>query len=378
MSAIIKNIILFLLVAAATTSCSDNDSNPAAPAPRAVLVYMIANNSLGAAQYDISDLNEMATAARQGDLADSRLFVYHHGHDSSPVLKEITADGERVVKSYNTDISSVSSARMNQVINDFTNAADADKTGLILWSHGSGWIENGIVETPPGLAVKPLSFGDDSGRYMNVTTLRSVLEGKGFDYIYFDCCYMAGVEVVYELRDCAGYIVASATELPANGMPYNETLKYLMKRDADLTGAARTTFSHYNAMSGSGRTCTISVIDTEALDRLADATRAIYEYNNTPTTDFFPQHFMTSSCYLFDFGQYADDLAEASPQLKEEFDDALGKAVIYKASTPMLWNKLQLTHHSGLSTYLPDYSVSNRFNYGNLQWAADVASALQR
>lgn len=87
---------------------------------------------------------------------------------------------------------------------------------------------------------------------------------------------------------------------------------------------------------------------------------------------------MTSSCYIFDFGQYVDDLAAPFPALKADFDNALDAAVVYKASTPRLWNTLQLTHHSGLSTYLPGYSTTARYNYDNLQWAADVASALER
>lgn len=394
-------ILTILIVALSFTGCSDHDDGPESKqAPRAVLVYMVANNSLGAAQYDSSDLSEMEIAARQGDFGESRLFVYHHARNQQPVLKEITATGERMVTYYNTSQSSVSAQRMNNVINDFINDADAECHGIILWSHGSGWIENGIVENSftstqfistnsyeTGIkpnasnkdsAIKPLSFGDDGGRYMNVTTLANVLEGRGFDYIYFDCCYMAGVEVVYELRHCAGRIAASATELPANGMPYDETLKYLLKKEADLVSAARTTFDFYNSKSGQSRTCTISVTDTSALDDLADATRAVYAANNINSDSFTPQPFMTSSCYIFDFGQYVDDLATSLPELKTNFDNALARAVIYKASTPKLWDRLNLTYHSGLSTNIPGFGNTANYNYDNLQWAREVASALQR
>lgn len=383
-----KNIILKILPIIAAivvfTGCSSSGDEPEQPSPRAVLVYMVANNSLGSAHYDTADLNEMIIAARHGDFGDSRLFVYHHARNADPVLKEINNDGsERVLITYDTSASSVSSDRMSCVINDFRRASPASHYGLILWSHGSGWIENGI-ETPEKTyfpasgTVSPLSFGDDGGRYMNVTTLARTLRGKGFDYIYFDCCYMAGVEVAYELRDCTRRIVASATELPARGMPYDETLRHLLKADADLVAAARTTFDSYNTLSGQSRTCTISVIDTGVLDELAEATRAIYTANNITSDGFNPQPFMTSSCYIFDFGQYADDLASSYPELKAAFDSALDKTVLYRAATPAVWGVLPLAHHSGLSTYLPDFSDTNRFSYDNLQWAADVASALDR
>lgn len=382
-----KNLIfkiLFLTIPVLIfTGCSGHGDDPEPECPRAVLVYMVANNSLGTAHYDSADLNEMAIAARQGDFGDSRLFVYHHARNSAPVLKEITTSGERTLITYDTSASSVSSARMSRVIDDFARIAPASRRGIILWSHGSGWIENGIeqpraTEASVKAGTAPLSFGDDGGRYMNVTTLATTLRGKGFDYIYFDCCYMAGVEVVYELRDCADRIVASSTELPASGMPYDETLRHLLKADADLVGAARTTFDFYNSLSGQDRTCSISVIDTAGLDELAEATKTIYETNNVTTEGFAPQQFMTYKCYLFDFGQYAHDLASQYPGLKARFDNALDKVIAYKASTPRIWNVLPLTCHSGLSTRIPGYSEDDRYNYDNLQWAADVASALRR
>lgn len=382
-----KNLILKILFLTIPvmifTGCSGDDDSPAPECPRAVLVYMVANNSLGAAHYDTDDLNEMAIAAKQGDFGASRLFVYHHARNSAPVLKEITAYGERIVATYDKSASSVSSARMSRVIDDFRRYAPASRYGIILWSHGSGWIENGMEQPVRSNArsegeASPLSFGDDGGRYMNVTTLAATLRSKGFDYIYFDCCYMAGVEVAYELRDCADRIVGSSTELPASGMPYDETLRYLLKADADLAGAARTTFDFYNAMSGQNRTCTISVIDTSGLDALADATRAVYEANNVTSAGFAPQQFMTYKCYLFDFGQYVGDLASQHPELKAAFDNALGNVIVYKAATPRIWNVLPLTHHSGLSTGIPEFSETDGYNYGNLQWATDVASALRR
>lgn len=367
------------------SSCSNDDPAPTPESPRAVLVYMVANNSLGNAQFDFDDLAEMAKAARQGDFGDARLIVYHHAYNANPVLKEITSNGEIILRSYDILESSVSSARMNRVINDFFNEAPATRHGIILWSHGTGWIENGIVESTQNAtsstsddSISTLSFGDDGGKYMNVTALARTLSDKNFDYIYFDCCYMAGVEVAYELRNCAETIVGSVTELPAAGMPYDKTLKYLLLPEADLISAANTTFSTYNAMTGMSRTCTMSVIKTKYLEELADATRNIYAANNITAEDFRPQYFMTSACYLFDFGQYVNNLAAQMPDLADNFNKALDNVIIYKASTPKLWDRLTITHHSGLSTYLPEFAKTNRYNYDNLQWAKDVASALQR
>lgn len=376
-----RNMLFILFIAPLLVLCGcsgngDDPDLPAADAPRAVLVYMVANNSLGSANYDSADINEMLIAAKNGDFGQSRLFVYHHARNAAPVLKEITAEGQRTLLTYDANSSSVSVARMKQVINDFCRLVPAQRRGLILWSHGSGWIENGIQES--GNAISTLSFGDDGGRYMNVTSLRNALSDKLFDFIYFDCCYMAGVEVAYELRYCTDAIVGSVTELPSPGMPYDESLRYLLLPEADLVGAASATFDFYNAKSGEARTCTISVINTAALDDLADATRAIYMANNINSPGFSPQRFMTSACYLYDFGQYVDDLAADLPQLKASFDKALADVVLFKASTPRLWDLLAINHHSGLSTFIPNENQAEKYHYSNLQWASDVAAALYK
>lgn len=362
-----------LIMAAATSCGSDPEPEPVNDTARSVLVYIVANNSLGSSGRDIADIEEMTRAAMAGDLGGSRLILYHAPRSAAPELKEVTAEGVKTLKQYDLSASSVSSQRMNEVIKDFKQAAPANTYGLVLWSHASGWLENGIeTET-----ASPTSFGDDGqGRYMNVTTLANVLDGKGFEYVYFDCCYMASVEVAYQLKDCTDFIVGSATELPANGMPYDKTLRYLMAEDADLQKACEETFESYNSLAGENRTCTISLIDTSSLDRLASATKAIYERHTSLPEGYSPQPFMLSNCYLYDFGQYAETLAD-SPDLLNEYQQAMSQTVLYKRSTPMLWNRITIEYHSGLSTYIMEAADDSSYrNYNRLSWWNDVASSL--
>ena len=131
-------------------------------APRSVLVYMSANNSLGYLTnendkvYDAADLEEMQRAAIAGDLGNSRLIVYHHARKSAAELKEITVEGGiKTLKVYDTAESSSSVSRMEQVIDDFKHFAPAEKYGLVFWSHGSGWLQNGIER------IVRRSFGED-------------------------------------------------------------------------------------------------------------------------------------------------------------------------------------------------------------------------
>ncbi len=397
----LHSLLIFLTMVAValltTTSCDRHDD----PEPvddtigRAVLVYMAANNTLSG--YDNADIKEMLTAAGEGALGDNRLIIYHHSLNKEPMLKEVTADGLVELKTYDKDESAVSSSRMRRVIEDFRREAHAKRYGLILWSHGSGWEQNGMTpEEEAAFASSPLrAFGVDRFRgknySMNITTLADVLSAYNFDFVYFDCCHMAGVEVAYQLRNVTSRIVGSVTELPSEGMPYQFTLPYLMKDEADTEGAANATFSYFDSYVGVSRTCTMSVIETSCLDRLAEAVAEVYAMHPTLPDGYQPQKFIRYNCYYFDLGQYLEALGEnGDDRVKAAVDralQALDAAVVYKASTPYIWQggsdawgrsiEVELKNHSGLSTYILDTPESAAiFNYDTLDWYGHVASQL--
>lgn len=396
MKSAISSIILFLsclLAALGFSGCHSDEPptpGPEALASRTVLVYMVANNNLGTSGFDASDLAEMLEGVEAGALGpNGRLLVFHEPSDASvPALKEITPEGVVELISYPAETCGVEEATMRTVLADMKAQAPARSYGLVLWSHATGWIEDGIAddEARAGSSLAtPLSFGASGRKKMNITSLARTLRGQGLDFLYFDCCYMMGVESLYELREAAPVMAGSPTELPSAGMPYDKTLPFFFSEgEADLEGAARTTFDHYNAQTGSARTCTMSVVHTAALPRLAAATRAIYATASAgmPGGGFIPQRYSAVSverCNYFDFAQYVRRLAAgADPGLLDEFESALSEAVAYEAATPYLWSAVALTDHSGLSTYiLPSYSSASDRGYGTLAWWKDVASALQ-
>ncbi len=372
--------VLMLVCALLLPSCKDDEPAATENVHRTILVYMVACNSLGSSGYDILDLDEMQAAVNAGDLAGGRLLVFLAPNDGSSTLYEITPQGKNVLKTYDTGdgLTPVHATRMSQVIDDAKKYAPADSYGLVLWSHGLGWLQNGISDDYEP-AISPQSWGEDRGRTMNITSLRNALTGKGMDFIYFDCCYMASVEVAYELRHVTPYIVASAIELPSEGMPYDRNIAPLFKSGhADLVSAARNTFDFYNSRTAEERTCAISVIATAGLDRLALAARDIYRASSGQTpTAYQPQRFMTESrCWFFDLADYYDALSQNSDDgatLKAAFDNALEDCVLYAASTPKLWDHLDISHHCGLSTYiLPDPDDPTIRNYNSLAWYSDV------
>lgn len=382
-------ILTACVISVVLVSCGNDEpqpKRPPVPTGRTVLVYMLAsNNGLGYSDpydYDMQDIREMCRAAKNGDITDGRLIVFHSASNGRQVLKEITSSGSvDTLKIYNDALIPQSAERMSEVLDDMYALAPAGDYGLILWGHGTGWLEDGISDEVSSASVRPYAYGSENGdrRKMNITSLASQLEGRGFSFVYFDCCYMASVEVVYQMRDVAPRIVAYPTEVLAFGMPYDQNVRHFFAREPELEEAARNTFAFYDAMSNPRyRMCTVSVINTAGLDRLAAAVRAIYENNTTGVpAGYTPQPYTTSRPYYYcDLGGYISAL-DADDEKRREFEAALGDVVALELATDRIWNTLAIREHSGLSTFIMNSDDDmNSKNYCRLSWFDDVASAL--
>lgn len=364
---------------------SNNEPEPVhQTCKRTILIYMVANNSLGVGNYDTNDINEMVQASMDYGFNNGRLIVYHAPYNQNPTLLEIKDGKIEILKQYDQTQLSVSATRMQEVISDTKMHAPADDYGLILWSHANGWLQNGITPNPTKTIQnethieRPLAFGEDQGKYMNITTLNDVVIDKNFSFIYFDCCYMGTIEVAYQLRHATPYIIASAPEIPANDMPYDYNLPLLFADIPMLKDACINTFDYYNIQKGINRSCAISLINTQHIEELAQATVAIYKLQPPLPIGFNPQKYtLDANCYYFDFGQYVEALSTNYPELLTDWTNAINKVIIYKASTPYMWNKLKIEHHSGLSTFIiDDITKATTKGYDQLQWWTDVANKL--
>lgn len=376
-----KRIFTFTLVALTLlmVSCKKDEPEVKKPTLRTVLVYMAANNSLGSDDCDRDDLAEMEAAVRDGALGETgRLLIFYAPTDGSQTLYEMTApNGElTILKTYDTDEYVVSASRMSEVMYDARKLAPAEDYGLIMWSHALGWTQDGIPESR--------TWGDDRHKSMNITTLANVLAGRGFSWIYFDCCYMGSVEVLYQLRGVTHRIVASASEIPLDGMPYDKNLALFFSPTVDLEQAAQNTFDYYNALSGKSRTCTVSVYDLKGMDELARKTAPIYfaakkvkpnDFVNLPLT-------LDPVALFYDFGVYVEGMVKANEEDEnylEAWKEAYGKVVTFYRATPMLWNRISLEKFTGMSTFIMRTENDATYrNYNTLDWYKDVAEYLYR
>ena len=395
----IHKIIYTLLMLSAVffvQSCRHDEDEPIVPKPveqemtgRTVLVYILSAGS-GLDSYRVGDMKEMRDAAINGDITDGRLIIFHSSNDGNQVLQEMRSDGTLdTLKVYDPIIRPQTSQRMSEVIVDMKKEAPAKDYGLILWGHGSGWLEDGVND--PANVAQTYSYGGEyNGKYwMNMTSLARILDGVDFSFIYFDCCYMASVEAMYQLRNVTPYIVASSAEVMGWGMPYDRNIKHFFATEPELVEAARNTYDYYQDLGDNHPEltageikrygyCTLTVINTAGLDKVAAATRSIYEGNTTGLPqNYTPQSFTQSrNLYYCDLGSYVKALS-ASDDQKIAFDDAMSEAIIAKFSTERIYGTIDVREHSGLTTFIMEKDEDSTVkNYHMLDWYYDVASSL--
>ncbi len=71
---------------------------------------------------------------------------------------------------------------------------------------------------------------------MEISDFAAALGDCHFDFIVFEACFMAGVEVAWELREKTDYVVASAAEILSPGFTdiYGELRDCLFLPQPDL------------------------------------------------------------------------------------------------------------------------------------------------
>lgn len=389
----IMNRFLTLLFATALLcimpSCHKKDEPSQPKAKRTVLIYAVASNNL--ASYLIDDKNEMIQAASDvaGLGSGVRVLLYSISSQSATeaTLSELSKTPAGCwdfleLKSYDRDTFSTDPERMSQVFSDIREISPAENYGLIFWSHGTGWIPNFSSHEVPESSSVQKSYGMDKYQgvtdYCDLDELAQAIPDRMFDYIWFDLCYMMGVEVVYQLRDKCDYIAGYPTEDWSSGMNYETTLPMLAAPNPDLAGAGKAFFDYYNVRD---MAVTVTVMKTAGLDRLAETAAAIYAAGKCPVSTNGLQNYSRLKSGLYDFGQFTRKCVEGSSSGSESlikaFDDALAEITVYAACASKDFNGISGAfdpdQYSGLSCHLPGSGSSKEESYyRSLEWAKAV------
>lgn len=365
--AITRILILFTILT--LVSCNDKKSDePQVANNRTVLVYILGNNSLSGNAN--ADLSEMEYAARNNTFKGT-LMCFFDDIQPGATLYKFDKNGKSIVKQYPSGYKTATPASIQDAINTMKSLHPAPSYGLVLWSHGSGWMPSQSVYTKSPLRMLnyPLvksgtskAFGQDGSDWLELSDIKSSLNDHDFDFIIFDACYMGQVEVIYQLKDKANYIIGSPTEILADGFPYDKVAPLFFEQKPAIKEIATAYFEHYNAKSGVEKSATITAIDTRYMNLLGEYVKGVYsskgtELSTLPLSEM--QRFDRYSRHtMFDLGQIIRNIA---PDKYGEFNNIMNQAIVYKNFTPVMFQsfmefKITEENYSGLSSYIPSVS----------------------
>lgn len=353
-----------------------------------VLVYLGGDNSLSEEVYAKTEAL-CKGYGRHVDEFHRHLLIYSDPADRLPCLLEAYIDqvGKPALKQVRgyAEENSADSRVFSSVINDMRILYPAASYGLVVFSHASGWLpENTLNNLKQASPLK--SVLDDQGREMALSDFAEALPDKLFDYIIFEACFMSGIEVAYQLRNKAEYILASSAEIVSPGFTpvYPEAVACLFEKEGAARQFARKAFDWFDSQSGYMRSSTLSVIRTSALEELAAFVRnncgpgAGANLRGDIAADITGiQHFdrYTSYHLFFDLEDYYGRLLPTD-ESRKELARMVNACVYWKASTEDfmvgVWG-FDIISHSGLTVYIPQgqFPYLNA-EYKKLEWAKAI------
>ena len=220
--------LIFGVLVISFASCGSDDTPEPEPTPpvttseRTVLVYMAADNNLN--NFSVIDLNEMLTGSKSlSDKQNLVIFVDQKDSKKTPFYMR-AKDGKFVDSTSVSDTPSSDPAVLEEALRYVRDKYPAKSYGLVLWGHATGWLfKNDTI-----VYAKTRAYGLDDGAYpstwMNIPSMvraiRNGMNGEKLTFIHGDCCNFGTVEVAYELRNVADYIIGSPDEIPDYGNDY--------------------------------------------------------------------------------------------------------------------------------------------------------------
>lgn len=427
----IKNIykIIVLTAAALTIAgcswlCPDTPCKVDVENRKVLLLYSAGNNSLRA--YLLDDIKDLKQGWLPGnDCNDDILLVYTHTPKrsgnyeipSTPYLIRLYRDTEGMavadtLVTYEAGTISASAAQLNNVLGYVKDNFTSGSYGMIFSSHATGYLPAGFYKDPDsyvfskakGSMMKapakhgipiPVPYiepdfdpslpmvksigedrsgsGDSQVAYeMDLPDFAEAIPMK-LDYLLFDACLMGGIETAYELKGKVGKIGFSQAEVLAEGLDYKTlTSRLLQNEKPDPLSVCDDYFAQYDSESGVYRSATISLIDCDKLDPVAEVCRELFSKYREGIAMADPrkvQRFYRSDHHWFyDLESILKEAGISQSDL-DRLHSAFDQCVEYKGHTPEFMEEFDIHTFSGFSMYLPSYGHPelDKF-YKTLKW----------
>lgn len=398
-----KTIIVLTSIEKSQIPTYTTPPTPSTP-KRTVLVYIAADNNL--TNIALSNIYSMNSCIRN-DENNNNLLVFVDRKDNKPALLHLHNGIADTVKVY-PELDSADPATLSSVIEYVKDNYESESYGLVMWSHGTGWLPTSqlhsvapnmkYVQSRDGngqydsnlesiLSANTKAFGwedrtRETPKYacMDLDELVEAIPDNMFDFILFDAAYMGCVEVVYALRHKTKQIISSCYEIVSYGFPYHIVTRDFL--NGDLVKTCREFYNYYNSLTGWERMGGISLVNTEGLDSLASCFKKIMDVmsdsiskidrSNIQCFDRFSNH------VFYDLEDFVDKLGTRN-DLLTEFRLQLEQCVPYKASTPYIFQgdpeEIKVNNYCGLSVYVPQAQYDSfglNDDYRKTEWSINT------
>ncbi len=402
--AILWGIVTICSFSACTKDHEEDQPDSTYAASRTILFYMVAENSM---QYQVNgDVREILVGMKSYNLSNNDRIVVYLDDTALPRIYVIDKNTEATslselnpVYTYEEDVNSSSPSQLATMLNNMKINYPAESYGLILWSHATGWIPSSFSGDRSSESQRR-AFGLDNGQnspskslngnQMEVADIANAIESFGkLDFIFFDACFMQSMEVAYELRNSAKYVIGSPAEIPGPGANYATMVNAMFKADNYAEEMVSDYYRNYSSVNNSYG-IVISSVNTSALPSfatymktlIANNKEALLNANYETTLNYFKY-----GTWRTEFPDYYDMQGIIKTVLDEEaYVQWLSEAekVFYckhytswYSSFNRMLNPIDETQCCGVSMFLPldKYnSRSSSFNTSYLQtdWAKAV------
>jgi hypothetical protein len=278
------------------SSCGGGGGGTQPPATRAkwtVLVYMNAANDLEPfATPNVNDMEvtgstaevnvvlewQQARCAQCGspDWVGTRRYRITKDNDTSTVHSQVVQDLGSSVDTGNWQ-------ELQSFLQWGQSHYPADHYAVVLWDHGSGWLNFRGARIPKPATPRSVSFNYATGTEIRTWELPNALSvSPKMDMVVFDASLLQQMEVDYEIRNSTSFIVGSEESPPGRGYIYNTYLNDLVANPAmtpqqfgsQIVHRTIDQYAQFDTDPVDLADLTQSEIDTSKLQNLADKLNA--------------------------------------------------------------------------------------------------------
>ena len=219
---VLVTVAMIAVMASSAVAVNNPPSSDDAPHKWTIAMYWCSDNSLD--EYTDYFVNLWGESLTNRD--DIALCMFFDRAELPANISTLTEDGWVE----EADLGEVDSSSPDTLASFITYALTEPKLAsenfmLMIQDHGNGYLglcsDEGL---PDSDLLKTWMSIDGLGNGINSALIET---GKSIDIIALDACTLASIEIAYELRGTASYLVASQLGVPFDGMDYHALLSGL-------------------------------------------------------------------------------------------------------------------------------------------------------